>query len=75
MSFRLISLDDTDGNLGSPHREFTLPIRDEWLGANQQNAADFTSEEPWEYKNVDGVLTPFLNDREPIKDSFIVSPM
>jgi 3-oxoacyl-[acyl-carrier protein] reductase len=37
--------------------------------------ADFTSEEPWDYANVDRVLTPWLSEREPIKQSFIVSPM
>lgn len=37
--------------------------------------ADFESAEPWNYKSVDGVLTPFLADKTPIADSFIVSAM
>ena len=39
------------------------------------HAADFSSEEPWDYKGVEGVLTPYLKDKRPIADSFIVPPM
>jgi 3-oxoacyl-[acyl-carrier protein] reductase len=37
------------------------------------HAADFTSETPWDYDAVDGVLSPYLADKTPVKDSFIVS--
>ncbi len=39
------------------------------------HAGDFNSEEPWDYKSVDGVLTPYLKDKRPVADSFIVPPM
>jgi len=38
-------------------------------------AADFQTETPWDYKSVDGALTPYLADKTPIADSFIVPPM
>jgi len=37
--------------------------------------ADFESDEPWSFKSVDGALSPYLKDKTPIKDSFIVSAM
>jgi 3-oxoacyl-[acyl-carrier protein] reductase len=37
--------------------------------------ADFESPEAWDYEGVDRVLTPYLEDKKPIADSFIVSAM
>jgi 3-oxoacyl-[acyl-carrier protein] reductase len=40
-----------------------------------QHAADFQSEEPWTYESVDESLSKWLADKQPIKDSFIVTSM
>jgi 3-oxoacyl-[acyl-carrier protein] reductase len=37
--------------------------------------ADFENAEAWDYASVDGALTPYLADKQPIADSFIVSAM
>jgi len=37
--------------------------------------ADFEVDEAWDWARVDGVLSPYLAEREPVKDSFIVPPM
>jgi len=38
-------------------------------------ASDFETPEVWTHERVDQALTPWLAEREPLRDSFIVSPM
>ena len=36
--------------------------------------ADFETEEHWTHERVDQALTPWLADRDPVRDSFVVPP-
>jgi 3-oxoacyl-[acyl-carrier protein] reductase len=38
-------------------------------------AAEFTTDDRWRYEEVDAALSPWLEGREPVKDSYIVPPM